>query len=135
MKKKITFISFVITTIIVVLVTFNIKDITEFKGVLYKTNTAVNIKITRTNMDKIFNKISEEMIVKGKGIEYHYIFSKKIFNIGEYYAAPIRRMSETGLAAQGYLYFDDKMKNVAIETEQEIILSCEQEFFDMVIKH
>lgn len=132
--KKIIILSFIVIVIVTVLVIGNVKDTAEFSGVLDGTNIAVDIKITRTTFDKLFNKMSEDMIVNGDGIDYRYIFSGKIFDMDEYYAAPIRRMSETGLATQGYLCFDDKMKNIVIETGQEIIFSCGEEFFDMVIK-
>lgn len=132
MKKSI-FIS-VIVVIIVVYVVGNIKDTANFSGVLMETDSEVNVKITRTFIDKLFNRVSSDIIVDGDNIDYVYILNGEIFNMDRYYAAPIRRMDAAGLASQGYLFFDKKMKNIVIKTEWEIIYSCEKEFWDMVIK-
>lgn len=132
MKKSI-FIS-VIVVIIAVCVVGNIKDTANFSGVLMETDGEVNVKITRTFIDKLFNRVSSDIIVDGDNIDYVYILNGEIFNMDRYYAAPIRRMDAAGLASQGYLFFDKKMKNIVIKTEREIIYSCEKEFWDMVIK-
>ncbi len=133
--KKIIIYSFLVIVIVSTLVIGNVKDTTVYSGVLQGTDDVdVNVKITRTNFDKIFNKMSEDIIVEGKGVNYRYIFSGIILEMEGYYAAPIRRMSETGLASQGYLFFDDKMKNIAIETGQERIYSGNEDFVNMVIK-
>ncbi len=133
--KKIIIYSFLVIVIVSTLVIGNVKDTTVYSGVLQGIDDVdVNVKITRTNFDKIFNKMSEDIIVEGKGVNYRYIFSGIIFEMDGYYAAPIRRMNETGLASQGYLFFDDKMKNIVIETEQERIYSAKEDFVNMVIK-
>lgn len=133
MKKRIVF-SFLVIVLVLIFMIGNVKDTTVFSGVLVGIdNVEVDVKITRTNFDKIFNKMSEDIIVEGKGVNYRYIFSGHIFEMEGYYATPIRRMSKTGLASQGYLLFDDKMKNIIIETNQERIYSAEEDFVDMVV--
>ena len=134
MKKIIILLISIITVIATICIIGNIKDTIIFSGVLAEKNEEVEVRITRTFFDKVFNKMSENMVVEGNNINYSYIFNRKIFDMERYYTAPIRRMDKSGLAAQGYLYFDDKMENIVIQTEQEIIYSCEQDFFDMVTK-
>ncbi len=132
--KKIIIFSFLVVVIATVCVIGNVKDTAIFSGVLVENNDKVDVKITRTTFDKIFNKMSHDIIVEGNGIDYRYVFSGEIFDMDKYYAAPIRRMSSSGLVTQGYLFFDDKMKNIVIETGEEIVFSGEKEFLKMVIK-
>ena len=132
MKKIIILIVVVIAIAIGVI--GNVKDTTVICGVLAENNNKVDIKITKTNLDKIFNKMSEDMIVVGEDVNYRYIFSGYVFDIEKYYAAPIHRMGDTGLATQGYLLFDKEMKNIVIETSQEVVIACTKDFFNMVTK-
>lgn len=132
MKKIIILIVVVIAISIGVI--GNVKDTANYSGVLAENNNKVDIEITKTNLDKIFNKMSEDMIVVGEGVNYRYIFSGDVFDMEKYYAAPIRRMGDIGLATQGYLFFDKEMKNIVIETSQEVVIACTKDFFNMVIK-
>ena len=132
--KKIIFAVSMLVIIIAVCVIGSIKDTVSFNGVTVGNGDEVNIQITRTVFDKVLNKMSKDMTVAGNDVQYNYTFSGEILDMGKYYAAPVRRMNESGLAAQGYLLFDESMKNIVIQTEEEIIFSCEKEFFDLVIK-
>ena len=132
--KKIIFAVSMLVIIIAVCVIGSIKDTVSFNGVTVGNGDEVNIQITRTVFDKILNKISKDMTVAGNDVQYNYTFSGEILDMGKYYAAPVRRTNESGLAAQGYLLFDESMNNIVIQTGEEIIFSCEKEFFDLVIK-
>lgn len=132
--KKIIFAVSMLVIIIAVCVIGSIKDTVSFNGVTVGNGDEVNIQITRTVFDKVLNKMSKDMTVAGNDVQYNYTFSGEILDMGKYYAAPVRRMNKSGLAAQGYLLFDESMKNIVIQTGEEIIFSCEKEFFDLVIK-
>lgn len=137
LMKKIIFTSVIILFFVFgILIVGNIEDTAIQSGVLKENNMTetINIKITRTNFDKIFNKISRDIMVEGNNINYQYKCSGTIFDMEGYYAVPVRRMDMEGLASQGYLYFDNKMKNFVIETMQENIYSANNDFIDMVIK-
>lgn len=130
--KKIIIFSFLIVVIVFTFIIGNIEHTTIFNGVLVENSVKVDIKITRTNFDELFNKISKDMIVEGEGVNYRYIFSGKFFKMNGYYAAPIRRINDAGLAAQGYLFFDDKMDNIVIETKKEKIYSGDEDFVNTI---
>ncbi len=132
--KRIIFVVSTVAVITAVCVIGNIKDTVSFNGTAVGNGDKIDIKITRTVFDKIFNKMSEDMTVVGNDVHYNYTFSGKVFDMDKYYAAPVRRTNEAGLAAQGYLLFDESMNNIVIQTGEEIIFSCEKEFFDLVIK-
>ena len=119
--------------VVILLIIGNIKETKKFRGYIESNDgVEVNISISRSNFEKMLNKVTKNIIVEGKEVYYCYVFSGQVYELEGYYAAPIRRMSETGLATQGFLFFDYQMNNIIIETGQEKIYSCSKVFRDLV---
>ena len=112
----------------------NMESTVNANGVLQENikTTSVDIKITRKNFYHIFNRITGEMVAESEDISYRYKFSGEIFEFEDYFAAPIYRMGKSGLEAQGYLYYDDEMKNIVIETNKEKIYAANEKFISNV---
>ena len=135
MKRRVILIGLAVVLLAAALVIGNLKDTVRLSGVLEGDNAQeVTITITRTNFDKLFNRMSKNMTVAGEQVNYEYIFAGPIFEMEGYFAAPVRRMNVDGLATQGYLLFDGDLHNAVIQTPREMIYAASDAFISMVLK-
>ena len=130
--KKIIIFCVCIVVLIAVLIIGNLKDTTIATGTLVDNGeTEVTIKITRTNFDKLFNRLSKEITVEGDDIQYRYVSNdnnaRKYDGIYNVYIYAVRN----GDPLLGLLFFDKDMQNIVIHTSCEDIYSADEEFIEM----
>ena len=133
--KKIIIFCVCIVVLIAIFIIGNLKDTTVANGTLVDNGeTEVTITITRTNFDKLFNRISKEIIVEGDDILYQYDSDDN--RVSEYKGIRIAFITrfEKGDIILGNLYFDNEMKNIVIlTTDDEVIYSADEDFIAMVV--
>ena len=89
------------------------------------------IETSRTNFDKIFNRISKDITVEGDDIQYRYVSNdnnaRKYDGIYNVYIYAVRN----GDPLLGLLFFDKDMQNIVIHTSCEDIYSADEKFIEM----
>ncbi len=134
MKGKII-ILLCIVVLAAILIIGCLKDVTVTDGILVKDGkeTEVTIAITRTNFGKLFRWISKPVLVEVNGETYEYditgkklgiySFGNKVYQFEDISYFHINRYDIADGSVMGTLYFNNKMKNIAIITPNESIYS------------